>query len=102
MKSSMPTIPDFTSGGWQEGVSNAQLTVGILEGKGTLMPAFRERINDARAQDLTAIIRAFGPLPQLPPDGATSDFEKRFREIQAQWYEFQRQLQELSKPSRKQ
>jgi ubiquinol-cytochrome c reductase cytochrome b subunit len=101
MKASMPTIPDFTSRSWHEGMTNPQLVVSILDGKGTLMPAFRGRVSDERAQDLGAYVRAFGPALAAPPEAATSDFEKRFREVQAQWYELQKQFQELSKPPRK-
>src|SRR5262249_1666329 len=41
MKPSMPTMPEFTGRAWQESVGQAQLTASILDGKGTLMPAFR-------------------------------------------------------------
>jgi mono/diheme cytochrome c family protein len=101
MRASMPTIPDFTSGPWQGSVGNAQPAVSILEGKGTLMPAFRGRVSDEQAQDIGAYVRAFGPVRAAPPEAPASDFEKRFREVQDRWYELQRQLQELSKPPRK-
>jgi quinol-cytochrome oxidoreductase complex cytochrome b subunit/mono/diheme cytochrome c family protein len=101
MKASMSTIPDFTNRPWQEGVSVPQLRASILDGKGTQMPAFRGRVTEEQGQDLAAYVRAFGPVevaqPQVPPD----DFEKQFRDVQAHWYELQRQLQELSKPPRK-
>jgi hypothetical protein len=98
----MPTIPDFTSRAWQEGVSDPQLVVATLDGKGALMPAFRGRISDEQAQDLVAYMRAFGPVRAAPPAAADSEFEWRFRELQEQWNELQRQLQELSKtPPRK-
>jgi quinol-cytochrome oxidoreductase complex cytochrome b subunit/mono/diheme cytochrome c family protein len=101
MRASMPTIPDFTSAAWQEGVSNAQLAVSILDGKGTLMPAFRGRVSDEQAQDVAAYVRAFGPARAAPSEIPASDFEKRFREVQNEWYELHRQLQELSRPPRK-
>jgi ubiquinol-cytochrome c reductase cytochrome b subunit len=97
LKASMPTIPDFTNAGWQASVSNSQLVVSILDGKGTMMPAFRGRLGDEQAQDLAAYVKAFGPTAaaqQVPP----SDFEERFREIQEHWYTLQKQMQELSKP----
>jgi ubiquinol-cytochrome c reductase cytochrome b subunit len=100
LKAGMPTIPDFASPAWQAGANNAQLAVSILDGKGTLMPAFRGRISDEDAQDLTAYVRAFGPaatMAQIPP----SDFEERFREVQEHWYMLQKQLQEMSKPPAK-
>jgi ubiquinol-cytochrome c reductase cytochrome b subunit len=101
MKASMPTIPDFTSRSWQEGVSTPQLVVGILDGKGTLMPAFRGRVSDEQAQDLGAYVRAFGPFRAAPSETPRSDFDQRLRELQDQWNELHRQLQELSKSSQK-
>ena len=101
MKASMTTIPDFTSRPWQETVSVPQLVASILDGKGTLMPAFRGRLTDEQGQDLAAYARAFGPVALAQPQAPPSDFEKRFREVQGEWYELQRQLQELSKPSPK-
>jgi quinol-cytochrome oxidoreductase complex cytochrome b subunit/mono/diheme cytochrome c family protein len=101
MKTSMPSIPDFASRGWQEGRTNPQLVVSILEGKGTLMPAFRGRVSDEQTQDLVAYLRAFGPARASPSVAPASDFEKRYQELQEEWNELQRQLQELSKPPRK-
>ena len=43
MRPSMPAIPDFTRRGWHDTVTNTQLTASILDGKGTLMPPFRDR-----------------------------------------------------------
>jgi quinol-cytochrome oxidoreductase complex cytochrome b subunit/cytochrome c len=96
-KAGMPTIPDFTNRPWQEGTSTPQLVASILDGKGTLMPAFQGRITDAQAQDLAAFVRAFGPVELAQPQPPPSDFERRFQEVQAHWYEMQRQLKELSK-----
>jgi mono/diheme cytochrome c family protein len=98
-KASAPSIPDFTASSWQKGVSDAQLSVGILEGKGSQMPAFRGRVTEEQSMDLTAYIRAFGPAPPPPPpDKESTDFEKNFRDLQEQWNELQRQLDKLSKP----
>jgi mono/diheme cytochrome c family protein len=103
MRASMPTIPDHTGCAWQERLSNPQLVVSILEGKGTLMPSFRGRVNDEQAQDLAAYVRAFGPARAVPPAASASgsDFEKRYRELQEKWNELQRQLNALSGPPRK-
>jgi mono/diheme cytochrome c family protein len=57
----MPSIPDFTSRAWQDSRSNAELIVGTLEGKGTFMPGFRDRLNDEQARDLIAYVRATAP-----------------------------------------
>jgi quinol-cytochrome oxidoreductase complex cytochrome b subunit len=98
MRPAMPALPDFTNPAWQEGVSNPHLAVTILDGKGALMPTFRGRVGDEQAQDLAAYVRAFGPVPPPAPRPAPSDFDRRFRELQAQWDELQRQLQESSRP----
>lgn len=82
-------------------MSNPELVVGILDGKGTLLPAFRDRFSDEQAQDLAAYVRAFGPVRAAPTEAAASDFEQRYRELPERWHELQRQLQELSKPPRK-
>ena len=97
-KASAPSIPDFTAHSWQNGVSDAQLSVGILEGKGTLMPAFRGRVTDEQTRVLSAYIRAFGPARAAPSDTNASDFDKNFNELRDQWNELQRQLDKLSKP----
>jgi mono/diheme cytochrome c family protein len=97
----MATIPDFTNRSWQEGVGAPQLVASILDGKGTLMPAFRGRIGDEQGQDLAAYVRAFGPVEIAQPQGQTGDFEKRFQEVQGHWYELQKQLRDLSNPPAK-
>jgi mono/diheme cytochrome c family protein len=98
MRGVMPTIPDFNGRAWQEGVSDPQAAVGILEGKGAMMPAFRGRVSDEQARDLVAYLRAFGPARPAAPAAAGSDFEQRFLELQGQWDELQRQYLELAKP----
>jgi ubiquinol-cytochrome c reductase cytochrome b subunit len=101
LRGAMPALPDFTSRAWQESRANPQLAVSILEGKGALMPAFRGRVSDAQAGDLTAYVRAFGPARAAPPASDQSDFEKRFRELEEEWKELQRQMHELDSPPRK-
>jgi ubiquinol-cytochrome c reductase cytochrome b subunit len=101
MKGAMPAIPDFANRSWQQAADDSRLAAGILDGKGTLMPAFRGRITDEGAQDLVAYVRAFGPArgvtPARPP---ASDFEVRFRELQEQWNELHRQFEKASKGGR--
>jgi hypothetical protein len=93
MKTAMPSIPDFTSRDWQTVASTPQLVNSILDGKGTLMPSFRGKVNEDQARDLAAYVRAFGPLPATPSEAPGSDFERRFRDLQDRWNELQRQLQ---------
>jgi mono/diheme cytochrome c family protein len=96
MKARMPLIPDFTSGAWQEGLTKAQLVVSVLDGKGTTMPAFRERVSEQQAEDLAAYVRAFGPAKAAVQQIESSDFDKRFAEVQAHRRELQEQFQKLS------
>ena len=98
MRASMPVIPDFTNPALQKQVSNPQLATYILDGKGTLMPSFRGRVNDEQAQDLVAYVRAFRPASADTPVAPTGDFDKRFRELQNQWNELDKQLKKLSAP----
>ena len=95
----MPDLPDFTTRAWQDGRTNLQLTVSILDGKGKLMPAFRSHVDEDKARALAAYVRAFGPAPaELPPSQApASDFEQRFRRLREEWDTLQKQLDELSK-----
>jgi mono/diheme cytochrome c family protein len=101
IRASMPAIPDFTSRDWQATANSTQLAVSILEGKGTLMPSFRGRIDEDQAQNLVAYVRAFGPEPvkaELSPDA--SDFERRYRQLSAEWDELEKRMRELQ-PARK-
>ncbi len=58
---SLATIPDFTLRGWQQKRSDAQLLVSILDGKGTGMPAFRDKITRERARTIVTYIREYAP-----------------------------------------
>jgi hypothetical protein len=66
------------------------------------MPAFRDRVNAAQAQDLAAYIRAFGPpnIPTVQP--GASDFERRFRQLQEEWETLHKQLQEVKSGAERQ
>jgi hypothetical protein len=94
----MPGLPDFTRRDWQESRANPQLSVSILDGKGTLMPSFRGRVKDDQAPDLVAYVRAFGPLkPPAVGKAAPGDFEEQYRRLQLEWEALQKQLDELSR-----
>jgi mono/diheme cytochrome c family protein len=98
-------IPDFRSEAWHGKKSDAMLTVSILEGKGTAMPAFGERLNHDQAGELVAFIRALDPPEQVkrptPPTHrkAPDDFDKRFGELKRQMEELRKQYDELSPSS---
>ena len=64
------------------------------------LPSFAGRVSPDQAQALVAYVRAFGPEPTRADEVPASDFEKRFREMQAEWEELQRQMRELQKPAK--
>ncbi len=61
VKAAMPALPDFTSRKWQDGVSDVQIKVSILEGKGTFMLPFRDKVSDDETKELTDLVREFAP-----------------------------------------
>lgn len=96
MRPVLPAIPDFTSPAFQKEHSNAQLLVSILDGKGTMMPANRDRITEDQAGDLVPYVRAFGPqlfITKGTPGASNSEFEKSFRQLEEQWNALERELQ---------
>jgi mono/diheme cytochrome c family protein len=96
VRAAMPPIPDFTNRGWHKTKTDAELTVSILEGKGTLMPANNTRISREQARSLVAYIRSFGGIRSDPRPVATdAQFEKSLRQLQRQWDELERQLKLL-------
>jgi mono/diheme cytochrome c family protein len=81
MRGLIPGIPGFTNISWQGGVSKAQLSASILEGKNTHMPAFRARLGSVRVDELVAYIRSFAPSRRDPIGHQPEDFERRFAEL---------------------
>jgi cytochrome c oxidase cbb3-type subunit 3 len=63
MRAAMPAIPDFTNRAWQERRGDAQLAVSILAGRGTFMPANRDRMSEEQVRDLVTYVRAYVELP---------------------------------------
>jgi mono/diheme cytochrome c family protein len=95
MRAVLPPLPDFTKPLFQEQHSDPQLLVSILDGKGTLMPANRGRVNEAQARDLVAYIRAFGPAGVVPP--APNDIQLQFEELIRQWEALEKEIRALKK-----
>jgi cytochrome c6 len=95
-------LPDFTDRRWQEQRSDAQLLVSILDGKGAGMPAYRDKLDDEQAQSLVALVRSFaGVTAESPPNGAGADnFDRRFRQLQQELDDLQKQFRELSREKR--
>jgi quinol-cytochrome oxidoreductase complex cytochrome b subunit/mono/diheme cytochrome c family protein len=96
MRASMPAIPNFTDRAWQEKRNDPQLQVTIRNGNG-FMPAFSGRVSNEQARDLVAYIRAFGPPGTKVSEAPASDFHKRFQQLQNQWDELEKQLQDIHK-----
>jgi mono/diheme cytochrome c family protein len=71
-------VPDFTRPTWQRKRSDAQLVVSIRDGKGSEMPPFSDRFNEAQVKSLVAHVRGFassspGPAPAQPAARETSE-----------------------------
>ena len=96
MRENLPMLPDFTSHAWQEGRSDRQLVVSVLDGKGAKMPSFGGKVASEQARDLVAFIRTFDPSPARPVSTATDEFEARFRQLNEEFENLGRQIRALS------
>jgi mono/diheme cytochrome c family protein len=95
VRESLPAIPDFTRGAWQQIRADAQLLVSILEGKGNGMPPFRGKIGPGEARDVMVYIRSFAPS-QPRPSEISDNFDSRFRELKDEVENLARQVRALS------
>jgi mono/diheme cytochrome c family protein len=96
LRALMPSIPDFASPVWQERRSDAQLMTTILEGKGTGMPTFRGKLDDAQTRNLVAYIRAFAPKSSSATIARPTEFKQRFQQLRQEMENLKRQYEELS------
>lgn len=96
VRPAMPVIPDFTSPDWHKTHQDSQLVMSILEGKGTLMPAWRGKVDPNLARDLVAFVRTFGPAGLAVSGQSTTDFGTRMKQLHQQWEELDRQARALS------
>jgi mono/diheme cytochrome c family protein len=87
----VPT-PDFTRRSWQEKRTDDQLLVSILDGKGTDMPAFQDKLSNQEAKALVSHVRKFGPQAKKAAQAVPQDFEIRFRALENEFKELQRQF----------
>jgi mono/diheme cytochrome c family protein len=88
-------IPDFTNGLWHENRLDAKLVVSILEGKGTRMPSFGQRLSQEEARDLVSLIRQANPAQPESAKSAPSDFESRFGALCEEMEALKKQYREL-------
>jgi ubiquinol-cytochrome c reductase cytochrome b subunit len=78
LRASLPTLPDFTSLGWQMAHSELDIAHRITDGREPLMPAYRDKLTREQNLALTIYVRYFsraaaaaaGPPapPPSPPD----------------------------------
>jgi mono/diheme cytochrome c family protein len=90
--------PDFTSGDWHKGRSDAQLFISIRDGKGWRMPGFSGKLSDKESRALVRLIRNAN---RTRPAEKATDFDKRFAKLRAELEELQRQFRELERVSQK-
>jgi mono/diheme cytochrome c family protein len=78
--------------------------VSILDGKGSGMPPWRGKIREEQVRGLMAYVRAFAPTMSKPGQGKQegsdlASFNERYRRLQEEMGEVQRQYRELSQVS---
>jgi mono/diheme cytochrome c family protein len=96
MRASLSTIPNFADPAWHTRRRDPQLVASILTGKGTAMPAFGGRISEQDARDLAAYVRGVNPTRTQPATSAPTDFESRFRQLEQEYGDLERQIRKLS------
>ncbi len=96
-RESLPEIPDFTAGAWHRARTDSQLVVSVLDGKGSGMPPFRDKLSREQVRGLVAFIRSLGPSRPAPATRAPSDdFEARFQQLLAEFEDLRRRSRALS------
>jgi mono/diheme cytochrome c family protein len=96
VRQTMPTIPDFTLHAWQEGRNDPQLLISVLDGKGTRMPPFRDKLTRDQARDLVALVRAFDRERRPPAETAPDLFDTQFRQLEQEFERLRKQSKALS------
>jgi mono/diheme cytochrome c family protein len=96
MRDNLPSIPDFSAHAWQETRTDPQLVISVLDGRGTGMPAFRDKVSREQARALVALIRSFDPSRKPATRQTDDDFEARFQRLLAEFEDLRRQSGALS------
>ena len=52
-------VKDFTDANWQKTRGDAQFTASIKNGKGEVMPAWKEKLTDGEIKALVVLVRSF-------------------------------------------
>ena len=77
VRMAMPDIPDFTDPTWHsKHPDDAELRKAIVEGKGKLMPALKEKLDDEDLGKLVAFIRSFKGTDKDAPKVVVKDEPK--------------------------
>jgi mono/diheme cytochrome c family protein len=96
----LPEIPNFGDRAWHRSRNDFELAASILDGKGTRMPAFSERLDERQVRHLVAYLRGLGPDGRNSSTPAASraaeDFEARYRQLKKELDDLQKQFNELS------
>jgi mono/diheme cytochrome c family protein len=104
-RDTFPEIPDFTSEKWQKARTKAELVSSILDGKGTSMPQFANKVSKGDVKALADYVRSFSHSEFEMMSATQSDFDKQLQELFEQMKELQKQFRELSntpaKPQRR-
>jgi mono/diheme cytochrome c family protein len=95
-RGNFPEIPDFTAADWQRARTDPHLVVSVLDGRGTGMPAFRDKLSREQARGLVAFIRSLGPSPRRAGPTPSDDFEARFRQLLAEFEDLRAKSRALS------
>ncbi len=92
IRETMPEIPDFSLVSWQRLRTRSQLTVSILDGKRSHMPAFRDRLSSEQSQALVHVVRSFAPQQSRPADAGMDEFDAKFNKLQQELDDYRRQF----------
>jgi mono/diheme cytochrome c family protein len=96
VRAQMPWIPDFASSVWQGRRTGRQIATVIVEGKGTAMPTFRDKLNDSQVRDIFAHLRTLAPLPASSTREQPTDFKQRFQQLKNEMDDLKRQYRDLA------
>jgi hypothetical protein len=98
----MEETPDFTNPRWHKQRSDVELITSILDGKGTGMPAFHDRLSQSQVKMLVGKLRAFAPAKKDQQksqrgsvDSSAKQFEIELQRLQQLFEDLRRQLEEL-------
>jgi mono/diheme cytochrome c family protein len=96
IRESLPTLPDFTDARWQRRRTNAQLVVSVLDGKGDVMPQFRDKLSPEQAKALVRFIRTFSSVQIDSSETAPDEFEAQFQRLTREMEDLRRRVRALS------